>query len=945
MSEYVALGSEITVNSTYARSQANGDIARLFDGTVISVWRDLQVGTTANQYIRAQRFDSDGNPIGTELTLFSGSNTVQSVAGLAGGGFVLVYKGFDLTARVYSADGVAQGSAIVLNPVVNTSSPNNADVIGLAGGGFAVVWDDSRTTGSDTSGTGVHLRTFDTQGNPVLADVLVNTSVSGNQADASITALAGGSFVVTWTDRGTANGWLIKAQVFNADGSRSGDVLTVNPTDGFASSVESSVTALAGGNFAVAWHEGSNHHIQVFDPAGGRVGAEILTPALLSGTQTGPVIAALSDGGLAIAWQANVSPLSDGSDTAIFAQAFDAAGNGLGDPMLANVQTNGSQRTPAIVALDDGAFMVTWTDMNGSSGDDDEVKARIFVQGSEVTFTSDGGGAAATVSLAEGTLAVTLVSADSTRPGASITYAIVGGADAALFSIDATSGALQLVSAPDFEAPADAGADGTYDIIVEASDGVSSARQTLSVAVTDVDEAPAFVSSAALAASENQLAIGTVQAVDPEGTAVEYEILGGADATRFSIDPLSGVLSFNEAPDFEAPGDVDGSGVYEVEVGAWDGANWTSQVLAITVTDSNEGPRITSNGGGASANVSISENTTAATVVTASDPESQPLTYSVIGGSDSARFTIDAVTGALSFVAAPDFEAPGDTGSDNVYEVIVQASDGSLTSAQTLHIAVINANEGPTITSGGGGSGASYTVAENTFAVATIAASDPDGQSLVYSIVGGADAARFTIDAATGALRFASAPNFEAPGDAGGDNVYDVVVQASDGSFVDTQALTVSITNLVDGQTITGTSAANVLTGTNAEDTINGFGGNDTISGGLGRDLLTGGSGNDTFVFSSLSDSMVANPDMITDFGNGKDKINLSAIDARTNASGDQAFTWIGTSAFTGVAGQLRYYQSGGDTFVTGDLNGDAVGDFSIAFDQLLSLSASSFVL
>lgn len=945
MSEYVALGSEITVNSTYARSQANGDIARLFDGTVISVWRDLQVGTTANQYIRAQRFDSDGNAIGTELTLFSGSNTVQSVAGLAGGGFVLVYKGFDLTARVYSADGVAQGSAIVLNPVVNTSSPSNADVIGLAGGGFAVVWDDSRTTGSDTSGTGVHLRTFDAQGNPVLADVLVNTSVSGNQADASITALAGGSFVVTWTDRGTANGWLIKAQVFNADGSRSGDVFTVNPTEGFAGSVESSVTALVGGNFAVAWNEGSSHHIQVFDPAGGRVGAEILTPALLSGTQTGPVIAALSDGGLAIAWQANVSPLSDGSDTAIFAQAFDAAGNALGEPMLANVQANGSQRTPAIVALDDGAFMVTWTDMNGSGGDDDEVKARIFVQGSEVTFTSDGGGAAATVSLAEGTLAVTLVSAASTRPGASMTYAIVGGADAALFSIDPASGALQLISAADFEAPADEGADGIYDIIVEASDGVSFARQTLSVTVTNVDEAPAFVSSGALAANENQEAIGTVLAIDPEGVAVEYEILGGADALHFSIDPYSGVLSFNEAPDFEAPKDMDGDGVYHVEVGAWDGANWTSQALSITVTDTNEGPLITSNGGSASANVSVTENTVAVTVVTASDPESQTLTYSVIGGSDSARFTIDAATGALSFVAAPDFEAPGDTGSDNVYEVIVQASDGSLTGAQTLHVTITNANEAPVITSGGGGTSASYTVAENSLVVATVAASDPDGEGLVYSIVGGADAARFTIDAGTGALRFASAPNFEGPGDAGGNNVYDVVVQASDGSFIDTQAIAISVTNVADGQTITGTSAANVLTGTTAEDTINGLGGNDTISGGLGRDLLTGGAGNDTFVFSSLSDSIVANPDLITDFGNGKDKINLSGIDARTNASGDQAFTWIGTSAFTGVAGQLRYYQAGGDTFVTGDVNGDAVGDFAISFDQLLSLSASSFVL
>ena len=61
----------------------------------------------------------------------------------------------------------------------------------------------------------------------------------------------------------------------------------------------------------------------------------------------------------------------------------------------------------------------------------------------------------------------------------------------------------------------------------------------------------------------------------------------------------------------------------------------------------------------------------------------------------------------------------------------------------------------------------------------TVTATDPDtGQTVTYSIVGGADAAKFTIDATTGALAFAAAPNFEAPTDAGANNVYDVIVQA-----------------------------------------------------------------------------------------------------------------------------------------------------------------------
>jgi hypothetical protein len=79
------------------------------------------------------------------------------------------------------------------------------------------------------------------------------------------------------------------------------------------------------------------------------------------------------------------------------------------------------------------------------------------------------------------------------------------------------------------------------------------------------------------------------------------------------------------------------------------------------------------------------------------------------GGADAARFTIDSSTGALSFVAAPDFEAPGDADADNVYDVQVQVSDGSLTTTQALAVTVTNVNEAPSITSG-----AAASVAENS---------------------------------------------------------------------------------------------------------------------------------------------------------------------------------------------------------------------------------------
>ncbi len=71
---------------------------------------------------------------------------------------------------------------------------------------------------------------------------------------------------------------------------------------------------------------------------------------------------------------------------------------------------------------------------------------------------------------------------------------------------------------------------------------------------------------------------------------------------------------------------------------------------------------------------------------------------------------------------------------------------------------------------------------------------DAEGNPLVYSLVGGAVAAVFTIDPATRVLTFITAPDFQTPGDVGADNVYDVIVQASDGTSVDTQAIAVTVT-------------------------------------------------------------------------------------------------------------------------------------------------------
>lgn len=196
------------------------------------------------------------------------------------------------------------------------------------------------------------------------------------------------------------------------------------------------------------------------------------------------------------------------------------------------------------------------------------------------------------------------------------------------------------------------------------------------------------------------------------------------------------------------------------------------------------------------------------------------------------------------------------------------------------------------------------------------------------------------------------------------DNAFDVVTElANEGT--DTVISTIQLTlgaNIENG-TITGSNnirlsgnaldnilngnaGNNKLEGFAGNDTINGGAGGDTILGGLGKDTLTGGSGADKFTFQTLADAgFGVARDIITDFEHGIDRIVLNTIDANEIKGGNQAFVFIGGTAFGNVAGQLRSYLDGGNTIVAGDTNGDGLADFEIQLTGTPVLASADFLL
>jgi Ca2+-binding RTX toxin-like protein len=190
------------------------------------------------------------------------------------------------------------------------------------------------------------------------------------------------------------------------------------------------------------------------------------------------------------------------------------------------------------------------------------------------------------------------------------------------------------------------------------------------------------------------------------------------------------------------------------------------------------------------------------------------------------------------------------------------------------------------------------------------------------------------------------------------------IVNGTDGDdTITTYGLGEAINGLNGDDTINGVGGNDVIHGNNGLDrllggagddmvfgdagidVINGEDGNDVLIGGRAKDVMNGGAGADRFDFNGISDSRVGTAlrDIIKGFQHSEgDRIDLRDIDADTDrTAGNQKFKFIGTSAFNGIDGELRF--AGG--IVQGDTNGDGIANFEIKVAGLVNAVAGDFVL
>ncbi len=253
-----AAGGEFLVNATTADNQHEPAVAALAGGGFVVAW--MSFDPDGGGYgIQGRRYEAGGAAAGSEFAVSAGSagdRLFPSVAALTDGGFVVAWvsdgedgSGYGIYGRRYDAQGDAAGFEFPVN-IVTADNQHAPSVAGLAGGGFVVAW---MSYDQDGSGYGIYGRLYDAAGVPAGGEFLVNASIAGDQISPAVAALAGGGFVVTWTSDGQdGSGYGVYARYYDADGDPAGGEMPVSSTTA-DNQQDTSVAALATGGFVVTW--------------------------------------------------------------------------------------------------------------------------------------------------------------------------------------------------------------------------------------------------------------------------------------------------------------------------------------------------------------------------------------------------------------------------------------------------------------------------------------------------------------------------------------------------------------------------------------------------------------------------------------------------------------------------------------------------------------------
>jgi Ca2+-binding RTX toxin-like protein len=360
-------------NPTDAGNQLDLALVDIGLGRYVAVWTELNggpIGATAGHDIVGQVYDAEGNPIGSEFQVnvdwTDDNETKPALAARPDGGFVMVYEdtdasGTSIVVQVYDVDGnvvpltpisitLDAGADILANPSVAVRDDGSFLVVYQRGDGAG----DTDIVGKIVSPAGVVGAEFD----------IVNQT--DDTEDPEVAVLSNGNYVVVAQDEDAGDGSNrdVEIRIVSSAGAiLNGEVIDDAEGD---DQTDVQVAALAGGGFVVVWTEengdGSGEGIRaaIYDSDGNLEGSVFTANTPAAGNQNAADIVALGDGGFVVVWDDNAAGVTRG-------QRFNASGAKVGDEFVAG--DDGAEMEPVVALLGDGRFIAGFDQVGGAETD------------------------------------------------------------------------------------------------------------------------------------------------------------------------------------------------------------------------------------------------------------------------------------------------------------------------------------------------------------------------------------------------------------------------------------------------------------------------------------------------------------------------------------------------------------------------------------------------
>jgi VCBS repeat-containing protein len=994
-------GEDVLANTTIVSNQQQSTITALSDGKFVLVWSDgSSVGTDASSYgIKGQIVSADGVRIGSEFLINTQTLNNQdnpTVSALPSGDFVVSWvdnsllggdaSASSIKAQIYDANGIASGGEFLVNSSTANAQRTPA-VASLSSGGFVITWTDSSLQGGDASSTGIKGQLFDTNGNRVGNEFLVNTITANAQDTPVVASLTSGGFVISWHDTslqgGDSSKDSVKAQLFDASGAKLGGEFLVN-TQTAGNQQQQTIIGLASGGFVISWADASLRggdtdyygiKLQVYDNSGNRVGGEVLANTTTTAGQLAPTVAALSGGGFMVSWTDYSGAGPETGTSGIKAQIFADDGSRVGAEFIVETQSQGAQVDPAVAGSSDGGFAVLWTDFSGQDGDDSgtSIKFKKFSpqasQGGPPSLVATADTLSSTEDQSATFLAATLLANDVDSDGLPFSLTSVASVSGGTVALQ-SNGDVAFAPIYNFSGAA------LFTYLVTNSAGVT-ATGRVTVNVAAVNDAPiAYADQISVSEDGSSFAVSGLLAndvdVDP-GDSLTLLPLPAPTAAGATLTLTAGSIAYAAGSRFQylRAGET-ASDNFSYSIVDQAGAT-ASATVSLIIVGANDAPLNLALSVGL-VNENAANGTVVGTLAATDVDANEALSYSLTN-SAGGRFVVDGVTGIVTVAngALLDYE------SATSQVVIARATDLSgLFTESSFTIGVNNLPE-PKFYTGDNGINTFTAPTNDLWTIKGLGGNDVLTGNISADTIYG-DAGNDTLDGGLGAdTMYGGIGNdifyvdntadtvIEGYGE-GADQIIasvDFMMSANVEKLTQTGTANIGVTgndyantvvgNLgnnvmyggVGGDLLQGMEGADTLYGQDGNDYLQGGAGDDVLVGGVGLDELTGGAGADRFIFDTLTTSV--DRDTVKDFTVGEDLFILSrsVFDAfaSTPLGTLPSSSFINGAAANTTAQRIIYNGSNGGLYYDADGSG-AGAMVQIAYlGNKPVLTASSFGL